>query len=99
MVKGDIRDTLKKWKALFSENEVVNLCWGLTLGMVIWALWKERNMRLFRNEIHPISKIMDTIKTQIREIVQSKNFTCQKKPGISPRPLNPTLVTIERMEP
>jgi hypothetical protein len=50
MVKGDIRDTLKKWKALFSENEVVNLCWGLTVEMVIWVIWKERNRGKFRNE-------------------------------------------------
>jgi hypothetical protein len=77
-VKGDIRATLKNWKALYSENEVVNLCWGLTPGMVIWEIWKERNMRLFRNESYPTSKIVDTIKTQLRETVQSRNFTCQK---------------------
>ena len=77
-VKGDIRATLKNWNVLYSENEVVNLCWRLTPEMVIWEIWKERNMRLFRNEIYLISKIMDIIKTQIRETVQSRNFTCQK---------------------
>jgi hypothetical protein len=36
--KGDIRATLKNKKALYSENEVVNLCWGLTPVMVIWEI-------------------------------------------------------------
>jgi hypothetical protein len=38
---GDIRATIKNWKERYSDNDVVNLCWGLTLGMVIWAIWKE----------------------------------------------------------
>jgi hypothetical protein len=66
-VKGDIRATLRNWKEHYSENEVVNLCWDLTSGMVIWEIWKEINRRLFRNESHSISNIMDYIKTQIRE--------------------------------
>jgi hypothetical protein len=48
--------------------------------MVILSIWKERNRILFRNEIHPISKIENYIKTQIRETMQSINFTCQKTP-------------------
>jgi hypothetical protein len=36
-VKGDIRETLGNWREHYNENEMVNLCWGLTLG---WSFGK-----------------------------------------------------------
>jgi hypothetical protein len=85
-VKGDIRATLRNWKEHYNENEVVNLFWGLTPRMVIWAIWKEINRRIFRNESPSFSKVEDSIKSQIRETVQSKNFMCPKNP-MSPQDL------------
>jgi hypothetical protein len=58
-------------------NEMVNLCWNLTSGMIIWAIWKERNRRIFRNESLPEGKLKDAIISQIRETVQSRN--CKKE--------------------
>jgi hypothetical protein len=39
-VRGGIRATIKNWKERYINNDVVKLCWGITLGMVIWAIWK-----------------------------------------------------------
>jgi hypothetical protein len=35
---------------------MVNLYWNLTLGMIIWAIWKEQNRHIFRNESIPEKK-------------------------------------------
>jgi hypothetical protein len=72
-VKDDIRATLGNWRGHYTENEMVNLCWGLTPGIVIWAIWKERNRRIFNNESLPFTKVVDSIKTQLRETVLSRN--------------------------
>jgi hypothetical protein len=45
--------------------------------MIIWAIWKERNRRIFRNESLPEGKLKDAIISQIRETMQSRN--CKKE--------------------
>jgi hypothetical protein len=77
-VKGDIRETIKDWNERYNENEMVNLCWSLTSGMVIWAIWKERNMHIFRNDNLPTERLKDAIVSQIRETVQSCNHNKEK---------------------
>jgi hypothetical protein len=86
-VKGDIRATLGNWREHFSENELVNLCWGLTSGMVIWEIWKERNRRIFKNEALPITKVVESIKNQVRETTLSRNIPPPKN-HMSPQDLS-----------
>jgi hypothetical protein len=74
---GNISATINNWNESYNENEMVNLCWNLTSGMIIWEIWKERNRRIFRNEILPEGKLKDAIISQIREMVQSRN--CKKE--------------------
>jgi ribonuclease HI len=73
--RGNINATINNWNESYSENEMVNLCWNLMPGMIIWAIWKERNRRIFRNESLPEGKLKEAIISQIRETVQSRN--CQ----------------------
>jgi hypothetical protein len=61
--------TINNWNEGYSENEMVNLYWNLMLGMIIWAIWKEWNRRIFRNERIPTERIKETIVSQIRETV------------------------------
>jgi ribonuclease HI len=42
--------------------------------MIIWAIWKERNRSIFRNQIWTDGKIKETIIAMTREMVQSHNF-------------------------
>jgi hypothetical protein len=74
---GNINATINNWNENYNENEMVNLCWNLMSGMIIWAIWKERNWRIFRNEILPKGNLKDAIISQIRETVQSHN--CKKE--------------------
>jgi hypothetical protein len=54
----------------YNENEMVNLCWTLMSGMIIWEIWKEWNRHIFRNEIIPKERIKEAIVSQIRETMQ-----------------------------
>jgi len=40
--RGNINATINNWKESYNENEMVNLCWNIMVGMIIWAIWKER---------------------------------------------------------
>jgi hypothetical protein len=42
-IRGNIVATINLWKENYNEQEEVNLCWILTLGMIIWSIWNERN--------------------------------------------------------
>jgi hypothetical protein len=73
--RGNICATINNWNESYNENEEVNLCWILIPGMIIWAIWKERNRRIFRNESLPEGKLKEKIISLTRETVQSRN--CQ----------------------
>jgi hypothetical protein len=53
---------------------MVNLCWNLMSKMIIWAIWKERNQHIFKNESLSEGNLKDGIISQIRETVQSRNY-------------------------
>jgi hypothetical protein len=74
-IRGNIATTINLWKENYNEQEEVNLCWTLIPGMIIWAIWKERNRHIFRNQSWPEGKIKETIISMTRETVQSRN--CQ----------------------
>jgi hypothetical protein len=46
--------------------------------MIIWEIWKERNWRIFRNEILPEGKLKEKIISLTRETVQSCNYQIGK---------------------
>jgi hypothetical protein len=73
--RGNISATINNWNESYRKNEMVNLYWNLMPGMIIWAIWKERNRRIFRNKSLPEGKLKEAIISQIRETVQSRN--CQ----------------------
>jgi hypothetical protein len=77
-IRGNISATIKNWNEGYNENEMVNCCWTLTSGMIMWEIWKEQNRRIFRNESIPIERIKEAIVSQIREMVQRRNCTTDK---------------------
>jgi hypothetical protein len=40
---------------------MVNLCWNLMPGMIIWEIWKEMNRCIFRNASLPEEKLKEAI--------------------------------------
>ena len=73
-VREDIQVTLRSWRVQYTDNEIVNLYWGLTPGFVIWEIWKEIKRRIFHNESLPINNLIETIKQQLREAILSRNI-------------------------
>jgi hypothetical protein len=78
-VREDIQATLRSWRVQYTENEIVNLCWGLTPGFFIWEIWKERNKIIFHNESLPINNLIETIKQQLRETILSRKIHATTK--------------------
>lgn len=50
-----ISNTLTKWRKNFSENEIINKAWMLVISFVIWNIWKEHNMRIFKNKARALA--------------------------------------------
>jgi ribonuclease HI len=48
--------------------------------MIIWAIWKERNQRIFRNQSWLEGKIKETIISMTKETVQSRNCQIGRAP-------------------
>ena len=65
-VRGNIYATINTLEENYNDNEEVNLCQTLTPDMIIWAIWKERNERIFHNESLPIIKLIEWIKKSIK---------------------------------
>jgi hypothetical protein len=68
-IRGNISTTINTWEEKYNDNEEVNLCWTLTPSMIAWAIWKERNRRIFRNQSWTVGKIKETIIAMTREMV------------------------------
>lgn len=56
-VRNSIQETIENWSGNFSNTQLVNTIWKLTPGFIAWTIWKERNRRVFLNEIRGINDI------------------------------------------
>ena len=48
---ASINETIIKWRKGGFQRETLNRAWSLSLGFILWGIWKERNHRVFRSEI------------------------------------------------
>jgi hypothetical protein len=44
-VWGNISTTINNWNEDYSENEMVNLCWTLASGMIIWERMEQAHLQ------------------------------------------------------
>lgn len=65
--RGSITSTLKKWRKIFFDNEIINRAWALILGFLIWDVWKEWNNRVFKNRQGSLVNIMAQILRHLKE--------------------------------
>eukprot|EP00253_Pinus_taeda_P022782 PITA_22782 len=76
----DIITTLKNWRKHFSDNEIINSAWMLTLGFLIWNVWKEHNNRIFKEKVSPVSNILKLLLKQLKETVHILGGAATYKP-------------------
>jgi ribonuclease HI len=72
--RGSIRDTLVNWETFSFHNPILQRIWQLLPGFTLWAIWKERNQRIFNSNSSSSSNTWERIKRFIRETILSKDW-------------------------
>eukprot|EP00253_Pinus_taeda_P025221 PITA_25221 len=70
----NIRLTIGQWGTRQFQSKVVRRIWSLTVGFVIWFIWKERNKIIFRGQNSRPEKVWEEISKAIRETVLSDRW-------------------------
>lgn len=77
---GSIIETLINWRHNFSDLELLGSVWVLTLGFIIWILWKERNNRISKNVKSSPQFLFEQILRHLKEIVSTIVRSLPKNP-------------------
>jgi hypothetical protein len=72
--RGSIRDTLANWGTGPFHNPILQRIWQLLPGFSLWAIWKERNQRIFNSKPSPSTSTWEKIKRFIRETILSNSW-------------------------
>jgi len=56
-VIGDIINTIRTWVINPYKSRLLNSLWKIIPGLLIWTIWKERNIRIFKNQCTPLDNI------------------------------------------
>jgi hypothetical protein len=51
--RSSIRETLVNWDVVSFQNPILQRIWQLLPGFILWAIWKERNKRIFNSTPSP----------------------------------------------
>jgi ribonuclease HI len=73
-IRGSIRDTLGNWGTSPFHNPILQRIWQLLPGFSLWAIWKERNQRIFNSKSSPPTSTWEKIKGFIRETILSNSW-------------------------
>ena len=47
---NNMKTTMDNWRKKPYQNPILNRAWRLSLGFFLWAIWKERNNMIFKDE-------------------------------------------------
>jgi exonuclease III len=72
--RSSIRETLANWDAVSFYNPILQRIWQLLPGFILWAIWKERNKRIFNSSSSPPFTTWDRVTRFIRETVLSSSW-------------------------
>ena len=64
-----VNTTICTWRSGGYKSEVVNRAWRLSLGFLLWGVWKERNSHIFRGIERQFSQLWNVIVENIRETI------------------------------
>eukprot|EP00253_Pinus_taeda_P010319 PITA_10319 len=67
-----IHDTILNWRTNFSGTQRVNNIWKSAPGFLLWSIWKERNRRIFQDEVRNINFSKDSILSNIQQLIHAK---------------------------
>ena len=67
--RDSIQETIINWRRNFSRIRRVDSIWKCTPGFIAWTIWKERNRRIFTEEVRNIEFAKDSITINIRQLI------------------------------
>eukprot|EP00253_Pinus_taeda_P029800 PITA_29800 len=70
--RDSIQDTITNWRRNFSRIRRVDSIWKCTPGFITWTIWKDRNRRIFTEEVRNLEFAKDSITINIRQLAQAK---------------------------
>lgn len=70
-----IQETISNWRRNFSRIQRVESIWKCVPGFITWTTWKERNRRIFMEEVRSIDLAKESIISNIKQLIQVKGKT------------------------
>eukprot|EP00253_Pinus_taeda_P006873 PITA_06873 len=67
--RDSIQETIINWRRNFSRIRRVDSIWKCTPGFIAWTIWKERNRRIFTEEVRNIEFAKESITINIRQLI------------------------------
>ncbi|GLJ45646.1 hypothetical protein SUGI_0960810 [Cryptomeria japonica] len=68
-----LKDFLCSWPNT-AKNSQWGIIWVVSLSLLTWHLWKERNRRIFNDEVVEVDVLIPKIKHAIKEVVNVKTL-------------------------
>eukprot|EP00253_Pinus_taeda_P013020 PITA_13020 len=72
---GDIASILRSWPKQPYQSPILNSLWNLIPGFLYWALWKERNNRVFNNKSRSAEILWLLLKYNLQETLALRAWT------------------------
>lgn len=61
--------TVENWKSKPYQNAILNRAWNLSIGFILWNIWKERNRLIFKDDDRATNDIWNQTFQNIRETI------------------------------
>lgn len=71
-IHGDIITTVRNWERPPYQSKILNFLWKLIPGILLWAIWKERNSIIFKDHSTPLENTWKIIFQNIEETISLK---------------------------
>eukprot|EP00253_Pinus_taeda_P002816 PITA_02816 len=79
-VQGDLNATLRNWNQAPYHSKLLNSLWQLIPGLLMWNLWKERNIRLFKGQHQTLEQIWTILLNNIKESLSIHTWAAEEFP-------------------
>lgn len=81
-VQDDIRGTIDNGSQAPFQSPILNELWTLLPGFLMWNLWKERNRRIFKDQMLPMEKLWNIVHQNIMETLSLKEWHPEDLPTL-----------------
>jgi ribonuclease HI len=73
--RESVIDTIAEWRDQAFHSPLLNRIWKLLPSFILWKIWKERNIRVFRNLSQPWQHCWHQCRNHILETISLQHWT------------------------